>query len=87
MKACQISIEIPESVLEATNADAATFAKEMRVLAAVKLYEMTRLSDSKAAELAGMSRVEFLLNLDKYQVFPFTQELQELEAERASSHQ
>lgn len=87
MKACQISIEIPESVLEATNADATTFAEEMRVLAAVKLYEMARLSDSKAAELAGMSRVEFLLNLDKYQVFPFTQELQELEAERVGSHQ
>jgi predicted HTH domain antitoxin len=86
MKACQISIEIPESVLEATNADPTTFAKEMRVLAAVKLYEMARLSDSKAAELAGMSRVEFLLNLDKYQVFPFAQELQELEAERAGSH-
>jgi hypothetical protein len=47
---------------------------------------MARLSDSKAAELAGMSRVEFLLNLGKYQVFPFTQELHELEAERASSH-
>ncbi|NEP84037.1 MAG: UPF0175 family protein [Okeania sp. SIO3B3] len=87
MKGHQISIEIPESVLEATNADATTFAQEMRVLAAVKLYEMARLSDSKAAELAGMSRVEFLLNLGKYQVFPFAQELQELEAENVSSNQ
>ncbi|NEP77672.1 MAG: UPF0175 family protein [Okeania sp. SIO3C4] len=87
MKAHQISIEIPESVLEATNTDAIAFVQEMRVLAAVKLYEMARLSSGKAAELAGMSRVEFLLNLDKYQVFPFGQELQELEAERASSNQ
>ena len=87
MKPIQISIEIPESVLAATNADATTFARELRTLAAVKLYEMARLSSGKAAELAGMSRVEFLLNLDKYQVFPFAQELQELEAERANSHQ
>ncbi len=43
MKGRQISIEIPESVLAATNADATTFAQEMRVLAAVKLYEMARL--------------------------------------------
>ncbi|MDY7005789.1 MAG: UPF0175 family protein [Cyanobacteriota bacterium] len=87
MKPVQISIEIPESVLAATNADATTFAKELRTLAAVKLYEMARLSSGKAAELAGMSRVEFLLNLEKYQIFPFAQELQELEAERASSNQ
>ncbi|GGA26735.1 UPF0175 family protein [Okeania sp. KiyG1] len=87
MKPVQISIEIPESVLAATNADATTFARELRTLAAVKLYEMARLSSGKAAELAGMSRVEFLLNLDKYQIFPFAQELQELEAERASSNQ
>ncbi|MEB3340352.1 UPF0175 family protein [Okeania sp.] len=83
----QISIEIPESVLVATNADATTFAGELRTLAAVKLYEMARLSSGKAAELAGMSRVEFLINLEKYQVFPLTQELQELEAENVSSHQ
>lgn len=87
MKTQQISIEIPESVLQAANADATTFAGELRTLAAVKLYEMARLSSGKAADLAGMSRVEFLLNLGKYQLFPFSQELQELESERASSHQ
>ncbi|NEQ35364.1 MAG: UPF0175 family protein [Okeania sp. SIO3I5] len=79
-------MEIPASVLEATNADATTFAGELRILAAVKFYEMARLSSSKAAELAGMSRVEFLLNLGKYQVFPLAQELQELEVENVSSY-
>lgn len=86
MKPQQISIEIPESVLQAANTDATTFAGELRKLAAVKLYEMARLSSSKAAELAGMSRVEFLLVLGEYQVFPFSQELQELESERAISY-
>ncbi|MGK7900503.1 MAG: UPF0175 family protein [Hormoscilla sp.] len=87
MTGSQISIEIPKSVLEVTNADAATFAVQLRILAAVKLYEMESLSSSKAAQLAGMSRVEFLLNLGNYKVFPFAKELQELEVERASSHQ
>jgi predicted HTH domain antitoxin len=49
------------------------------MLAAVKLYEMGRLSSGRAAELAGMSRVEFLLNLSRYKVFPLTAELDDLE--------
>ena len=34
----------------------------------------------RAAELAGMPRVEFLLTLGRYKVFPFDPELHELEA-------
>jgi len=66
MKGSQISIEIPESVLEVTNADAATFAVQLRILAAVKLYEMGHLSSSKAAQLAGMSRVHLTLAWAKH---------------------
>ncbi len=51
------------------------------MLAAVKLYEMGRLSSGRAAELAGMNRVEFLLNLNRYKVFPLESELQDLEKE------
>jgi predicted HTH domain antitoxin len=49
------------------------------MLAAVKLYEMGRLSSGRAAELAGMSRVEFLPSLNRYKVFPFAAELDDLE--------
>ena len=41
------------------------------MLAAVKLYELGRLSSGRAAQLAGISRVEFLLALGRYQVSPF----------------
>ncbi|MEZ4525965.1 MAG: UPF0175 family protein [Desulfobacterales bacterium] len=51
----------------------------MRILAAVKLYELGRLSSGRAAELAGMASVEFLLALERCKVFPFENELQELE--------
>jgi predicted HTH domain antitoxin len=79
----QIVINVPESVLQAENTDADTFARELCLLAAVKLYELGRLSSGRAAELAGMSRVEFLMNLGRYKVFVLEAELQDLEGSHA----
>ena len=78
-----IVLEIPEQVLQAEDGDEAAFANEIRMLAAVKLFELGRFSSSRAAELAGMSRVEFLLSLHRYNVFPLASELDDLERKRA----
>ncbi len=75
----QIVIEVPEQVLLAEKTDAASFARELPILAAVKLYELGRLSSGRAAQLAGVSRVEFLMLLERYKVFPLEAELRELE--------
>ena len=80
MSTRQLVIDIPETVLLAEKTDETSFARELLKLAAVKLYELGRLSSGRAAELAGISRVEFLLNLGQYKVFPFEAELQDLEA-------
>jgi len=75
----KVTLEIPEKVLLAEKTDAKTFATELKILAAVKLYELGRLSSGRAAELAGLSRLEFLLSLKRYRVFPFESELRDLE--------
>jgi predicted HTH domain antitoxin len=75
----QVVIEIPERVLLAEKTDETSFGREMRILSAVKLYELGRLSSGRAAELAGMSRIEFLAALERYKVFPFIAELGDLE--------
>ncbi len=76
----QVIIDVPEKVLLAEKMNAAAFGRELRVLAAVKMYELGRLTSGRAAELAGMSRIEFLLVLGRYNVFPFAAELEDLEA-------
>lgn len=79
-----ITINIPEKILLAEKTDAASFARELPVLAAVKLYELGRLSSGRAADLAGMSRVEFLFCLHQYNVCPFNTEIDDLEQSLAS---
>jgi len=75
----QILVNVPEKVLLAEKTDETSFARELLLLAAVKLYEIGHLSSGRAAELAGISRVEFLLSLGRYKVFPFEAELRDLE--------
>lgn len=83
----QLHIEVPDEILVAEKTDAEGFAREMRVLCAVKLFELGRLGSGRAAQLAGMSRVAFLAQLERYQVFPLAAELEDLEAGDDGRHQ
>ena len=79
----QIVIDVPEKLLASEKVDEVSFARELPLLAAIKLYELGRFSSGRAAELAGLTRIEFLQALDRYEVFPFEAELKDLESGHA----
>jgi len=67
-----VQIQIPEEVLISLKETSETLSQELVILAAVKLFELGRLSSGRAAQLAGMSRVAFLTCLGRYRVSPFS---------------
>lgn len=81
MDMVQISIELPREVFSALRQDPAGFVREMRVAAAVKWYETGVVSQSKAAEIAGLTRAEFVSALNQFKVSPFQYNADEIIAE------
>jgi predicted HTH domain antitoxin len=81
----QLTIEMPEGALAALRQDPATFTRELRLAAAVKWYEMRRISQGKAAEIAGLSRSEFIAALGQFGVTPCQYDADDIieDAERA----
>jgi predicted HTH domain antitoxin len=58
-------IEMPEEALSALRETPEPFAAELRFAAAVQWYHPGRISGSRAAQIAGMTRLEFLDELAK----------------------
>ncbi len=81
----QIILEIPDRSLEALSGSPQTAAKELCLAAAMKLYEIGKLTSGGAAELAGVARVEFLARLRDYNIpaFRLTEEELREDVERA----
>ena len=61
-----ISIQIPETVFAALGTHPHEFVQEMRIVAAVKWYELGKISQEKAAEIAGLTRLDFIDALSRY---------------------
>jgi predicted HTH domain antitoxin len=71
MNTVHLSIELPQDAFSALRQEPVVFVQEMRLAAAIKWYEVGRISQAKAAEIAGISRAEFLTALARYGVTPF----------------
>lgn len=67
-KVREIKITLPLDVLLSSSVDEKKIAQDMRETLAYKYYAEGRLSSGKAAKLAGMTRVAFLLNAGKHNV-------------------
>ncbi len=76
-----LKIPYPKELPQALGETPEEFERELRFLVAAKLYELGRISSGRAAELAGMQRVEFLSRLGRYRISVFNYSLEELEGE------
>ncbi len=74
----QIVLEIPDHSLPALQVPAEAAGGELRLLAAMKLYELGRISSGAAAELAGVPRVAFLSKLGEYGIPTFRMSEEEI---------
>ena len=66
-----LTIDMPETVFSAIRKSPSEFAAEMRLAAACKWYEMGVVSQEKAAEIAGLTRADFIFSLARFGVSPF----------------
>lgn len=65
-----IEIQLSEKALLGIGGDPARASAELRAAAAAKLYELGRVSQEIAAEIAGMSRPDFITHLSRLRVPP-----------------
>jgi predicted HTH domain antitoxin len=72
----KVVLDIPGEILISLKETTQEFSKDILILAAVKLFELGKLSSGRAAQLAGMSRISFLQTLARYKVpiFDLTEE-------------
>ena len=80
-----VPIDIPEATLVALKLDANSAGVQLRMAAAMKLFELGRLSSGAAAELAGISRIAFLARLAEFGVDTFEQNQTELASDLANA--
>lgn len=83
----QLIIDYPPDVLWALQQEPEAFESEARLLLAIKLYELGRLSTGLAARLAGVPRVTFMFLLGQYGLSAFGEFPDELRGDLDNARQ
>jgi predicted HTH domain antitoxin len=76
-----LTIDLPEEVFSALRVTPSRFATELRFAAAVQWYHQGLISGSKAADIAGMTRLAFLDELARRRLDTVKIDFDELAAE------
>ncbi len=76
-----LQFDLPDGFAQAIHATDAELEAQIRLMAALKMFELGKLSSGKAAELAGVSRVEFFELCGRYHVPIIQMDAEELKQE------
>ena len=76
-----LTIEMPEEAFSALRRSPPEFGRDMRIAAATYWYQKGDISQEKAAQIAGMSRTEFLQHLAREHVEVFQVDFEDLQQE------
>jgi predicted HTH domain antitoxin len=73
-----LTIDMDDEVLLGMNKSPEEMASEIRLAAAAKWYELGTISQGKAAQMAGLSRAEFITALSRFGVSPMQETAEEI---------
>lgn len=76
-----LTLELPEEVFSTLRRTPEEFARELRLAAAIYWYQQGKISQEKAAQVAGLDRTDFLLALAREGVDVFVVDFDDLERE------
>ena len=80
----ELHLKMPPGFADAVHLTDAELQQHILLMAALKMFELGKVSSGKAAELAGLSRVEFLEKCGQYKVSIFNYDADEIEQELLS---
>jgi len=81
METEELTVRYPRGFEHAVHMTKGELEHHIRLMAALKMFELGKVSSGKAAELAGMSRIEFLEACGRYKVSVFNYPPEEAEEE------
>ncbi len=81
METEELKIKYPSRFEQAVHMTKDEMEQHIRLMAALKMFELAKVSSGKAAELAGMSRIDFLETCARYRVSIFNYPPDEVESE------
>jgi predicted HTH domain antitoxin len=75
-----VTVDLPESTLQALHLQASTASRELLLAALVHWYQLGRVSGGKAAEILGINKMDFYKELAARKIDVVAVDLDELRA-------